>query len=455
MMMNAAMNANQLKGFDLVNWLNNKLGDTGELWAGKTASGVLTREIINELANCFPALEPHVKLKIIESLPYISPKLMQMWKEPLVQLLLVAKEDADQWIRTLAAMYVTYPQRGAIKSDIDDDDQQFAQTTQDFQKILEEVIPTLGVNIVPPDFHIVSASATTMAFGYSACDPLQHFKLRKESKSAKMLQDALKACEAANNPAHRRFAPGSASTVPVRARPTVRKTENTLPMRGIPTVPASRISCGFSNKPKKFQRTLTKRAGGAMLLDISDLPQPPTGKKQRRPAPPPAAAKPPADGKPEEPKKRGRKPKQQPSADAAAAPADEQDGAAAEAAVEKSEEAIEQPPHSTDRQPQPADRQPQAEQKTTPNYPWYSGGYDPTATESFEPSGGDSSIGEGVIARPVTSGGLYARPPPLMQQQRPDEQPQPLLRNFITPFGQQSASSFDSPNGGFGAFTYF
>lgn len=130
------------------------------------------------------------------------------WKEPLVELLLVAKEDADQWIRTLAAMYVKYPLKGAIKSDIGDEDQQFAQTTQDFQKIrecldwkevngrrrfsVEEVIPTLGVNIVPPDFHIVSATATTMAFGYSACDPLQHFKLRKESKSAKMLQDALK-----------------------------------------------------------------------------------------------------------------------------------------------------------------------------------------------------------------------------------------------------------------------
>lgn len=217
-------------------------------------------------------------------------------------------------------------------------------------------------------------------------------------------------------------------------------------MRGIPTIPASKISCGFSNEPKKFQRTLTKRAGGAMLLDISDLPQPPTGKKPRRPPPPtpPTAAAPKAtaDGKADEPKKRGRKPKQQPSTDAPAAPAaEEQQEAAAEVAVEKPDE-VEQPP--------------QAEQKqSTPNYPWFSGGYDPTATESFEPSGGDSpAVGEGVIARPVTSG-HYGRPPPLMQQQRPDEPPQPLLRNFITPFGQQSASSFDSPNGGFGAFTYF
>jgi hypothetical protein len=52
-------------------------------------------------------------------------------------------------------------------------------------------------------------------------------------------------------------------------------------MRGIPSIPASRISSGFSNEPKKFQRNIPKRVGGAMLIDISDLPQAPNMKKKR------------------------------------------------------------------------------------------------------------------------------------------------------------------------------
>lgn len=70
--------SSQLKGMDLVRWLDNKLGDPSELWAGRQASSVLNREILNELANCFQALEPHVKLKIIEAIPHLSPKLIQM-----------------------------------------------------------------------------------------------------------------------------------------------------------------------------------------------------------------------------------------------------------------------------------------------------------------------------------------------------------------------------------------
>ncbi|KAI6218611.1 Protein transport protein SEC23 [Aphelenchoides besseyi] len=279
----------QLKGFDLVNWLNNKLGDQTELWAGRSTSSVLTREIISELVGCFPALEAHVKLKIIESLPHISPKLLQLWRDPLIELLAVAKEDGDQWIRTLAQIYATYPRIGAIKSAIDDEDQQFAQTTKDFQKILEDVIPSLNANVIPPDFLIVSASTTAMTFGFGQDDANRHFKLRKESKATKMLQDALKASE----PQNRRYATVS-STVPMRTKNPVKKVDNTLPMRAIPT---SRTICGgFTDAPKKFQRSLVKRAGCTTIL-LDDVPPPPIIKKPRAPkAPKPRKSKAEGDG---------------------------------------------------------------------------------------------------------------------------------------------------------------
>jgi hypothetical protein len=72
------MNNSQLKGMELVRWLDNKLGNPNELWCGRQASAVLSREILLELADCFQALEPHVKLKIVEAIPYLSPKLIQM-----------------------------------------------------------------------------------------------------------------------------------------------------------------------------------------------------------------------------------------------------------------------------------------------------------------------------------------------------------------------------------------
>lgn len=46
-------------------------------------------------------------------------------------------------------------------------------------------------------------------------------------------------------------------------------------MRGISsTASALKMSGGFTNESKKYhQRTLLKRTGGAMLLDIDDLPK--------------------------------------------------------------------------------------------------------------------------------------------------------------------------------------
>jgi hypothetical protein len=70
--------SSQLRGMDLVRWLDNQLGNTNELWSGRQASTILSREILNELTTCFQALEPHVKLKIIEAIPHLSPKLVQM-----------------------------------------------------------------------------------------------------------------------------------------------------------------------------------------------------------------------------------------------------------------------------------------------------------------------------------------------------------------------------------------
>ncbi|KAI6170947.1 HDAg domain-containing protein [Aphelenchoides bicaudatus] len=275
--------ASQLKGMELVAWLDNKLGNPNELWCGRQASSVLSREILNELAGCFQALESHVKLKIIEAIPHLSPKLIQMWRVPLTNLLEIAQDDADNWVRTIAKMYLPFPNTGAIKCDISDTDKQFEEAVQEFQRILDTT--QIECNVIPPDSLIATPPAVQMAFGYSSLEPQKHFKLKKPLKAEQTLQDALRLAQNTQNQV-KRTAPGVTSSLPIRVRSTIRKPDNNLPMRGIPSVPVSRIASGFSNEPRKFQRNMPKREGGAMLIDISDLPQAPNMKKRRGPAAP-------------------------------------------------------------------------------------------------------------------------------------------------------------------------
>lgn len=72
------MPSSQLRDLDLVRWLENKLGNSNELWSGRQAASLLSREMLIELETCFQALEPHVKLKIILAIPHLSYRLITM-----------------------------------------------------------------------------------------------------------------------------------------------------------------------------------------------------------------------------------------------------------------------------------------------------------------------------------------------------------------------------------------
>lgn len=72
------MPSSQLRDLDLVKWLDNKLGDNSELWSGRQAASLLSREMLVELETCFQALESHVKLKIVLAIPHLSYRLITM-----------------------------------------------------------------------------------------------------------------------------------------------------------------------------------------------------------------------------------------------------------------------------------------------------------------------------------------------------------------------------------------
>ena len=50
---------------DTALWLHNKLGSTDDLWSGGSICSQLTREKLLSIQDCFPTLQPYVKVKLM------------------------------------------------------------------------------------------------------------------------------------------------------------------------------------------------------------------------------------------------------------------------------------------------------------------------------------------------------------------------------------------------------
>uniref|UniRef100_A0A915D0G9 HDAg domain-containing protein n=1 Tax=Ditylenchus dipsaci TaxID=166011 RepID=A0A915D0G9_9BILA len=251
------MNAesSKLRDQDLVKWIENKLGDPNELWAGRQASTLLTQEMIVELETCFQALEPHVKLKIIQSISHLSPRLVQLWRQPLTNLIELARRDADDWVETVADMYRDFPEQKCIRCEPSNKDSYFNKTLEELHRIVKQRIdvPTVS-RVLPPDFAILSHSAIKARYGYAEIEEKKHFTRKTNTKSEQLLADVKKAFDHQNNPLNKKNN-HPISSFPIKMRSTARKPMD-LPMKGIPT------------------RQLAKRDGGAKLIDFAELPNP-------------------------------------------------------------------------------------------------------------------------------------------------------------------------------------
>ncbi|VDO34509.1 unnamed protein product [Onchocerca flexuosa] len=268
-----SMPSSQLRDLDLVKWLDNKLGDNNELWSGRQAASLLSREMLIELETCFQALEPHVKLKIVLAVPHLSYRLITMWKEPLINLLDLARRDADDWIETVADMYREFPNRQCIIPIPSNADSYFCKSLDELRKIVRKHAADNNLRLLPPDLISVSQSAVKTRFGLAEIENRKHFNLKRRAKSYTLKAELLKSAEiGCNRNKNQKFDVVSPS-VPIRMRSTVRKPNNDLPMRGIPNTSTCKLSAGFTNEPRKFQRQLTRREGGAKFIDIGELPQ--------------------------------------------------------------------------------------------------------------------------------------------------------------------------------------
>ena len=57
---------------ELAQWVHNKLGSTDDLWSAKSICSQLSAERLNNLQECFHALLPHVKIKLLLSFLHLS-----------------------------------------------------------------------------------------------------------------------------------------------------------------------------------------------------------------------------------------------------------------------------------------------------------------------------------------------------------------------------------------------
>uniref|UniRef100_A0A914HM42 HDAg domain-containing protein n=1 Tax=Globodera rostochiensis TaxID=31243 RepID=A0A914HM42_GLORO len=268
-----------LRDQDLVRWIENKLGST-ELWGGRQASSMLTRDMLVELETCFQELEPATKMKIIQAMAHLSPKILHAWKEPLLNLIQLARRDPDDWVEAMADLFRNFPDLGSIQCS-SRPDSYFNKTLDELMRILSKTFDgetTTAQFPLPFDSALMNASAIAHTYGPESLttNRHKHFTMRKQNtKFDKLLADAKKASELQNNPANRKVHGTITSSFPIKVRSCAKKLDNDLPMKGLSSsTSALKMSTGFTNDSKRFQqRTLLKRTGGAQLLDIAELPQ--------------------------------------------------------------------------------------------------------------------------------------------------------------------------------------
>uniref|UniRef100_A0A915LIU7 NELF-A N-terminal domain-containing protein n=1 Tax=Meloidogyne javanica TaxID=6303 RepID=A0A915LIU7_MELJA len=213
---------------DLVRWIENKLG-SNELWGGKQASFVLTRDILIELETCFQELEPHIKLKIIQAMVHISPKTLQAWKEPLFNLLEVARRDPDDWVETVADIFRNFPDEGLIQCS-SKTDSFFNRTQLELERIVAEKVCSNSDDFqvkLPPDLELIPQSLLKLETS-ERNKIIKHFEQRERTtitKSAKLLEDVRKSAEQQNNPSNKKNH-GLISSFPIKIRSTAKRLDN-------------------------------------------------------------------------------------------------------------------------------------------------------------------------------------------------------------------------------------
>ncbi|CAD6185003.1 unnamed protein product [Caenorhabditis auriculariae] len=243
--------AAQLKDEELVSWLEKKFGDT-TYWEANSNSSIISREMLDELQNCFQRLATTTKLKIVLAVFYIAPKNLIAWKETIKSFLELAGRDADDWVETISKIYLSLPFVGVPLAE-DDQSEEFQKALGEILEKIPPQISELGLEILPKSYRSTSQIVIQGAFGTQS-EPEKHFTIKKKPKSYTFQLEVEKLAEAQQALKLKHGGNIVSTTVPIKMRSTARKADNNLPMVGIPTQNSLKLNSGFTNEPKKSSK---------------------------------------------------------------------------------------------------------------------------------------------------------------------------------------------------------
>ncbi|KAL8616558.1 hypothetical protein ACOMHN_036590 [Nucella lapillus] len=281
---------------DTAHWLQNKLGLTDDLWSGRTICAQLNVERLQNIKECFPALFPHVKVKLLLSFLHLPRRNIEQWQEELKDIIDLALSETntgsldkggmeDSWVTMVAKILRHYPRTGTLNLGLEEDSDYFRQMLEALRRTAEKAGSS---SMLPLEFQYLNKKALDHTTGQIP-QFTRYFQIKRKPKSATLRADIVsKSNEVAAN--KKKNMPNS---VPIKSRSFLKKMDTTTPMKGIPSraPPSSKFHSSPSssknpppsgpsvtvtplgntwvtNRPGAHQR----KEGGVKFLDIGEQP---------------------------------------------------------------------------------------------------------------------------------------------------------------------------------------
>lgn len=269
---------------DTALWLHNKLGSTDDLWSGKTICSQLNQNKLHNIQTCYHTLQPHVKVKLMLSFLHLPRRNVEQWRTDLEEILIMATQDADQWVSMIGEILKTFPSMGTLNLDLEDNGI-FFDMTSDLNKAVKKAA---GVRMLPLECQFLNKTALVAATGQQP-QPIKHFALKRKPKSAILRAELLqKSTEVASSKKH-----NPSNSLPIKVRSFAKKMDDATPLKGLPnrTPPSSGFRSPGTAGPSRIGATPTtplarptsvRKDVGIKLLDMEELPLGAKEAKRRR-----------------------------------------------------------------------------------------------------------------------------------------------------------------------------
>ncbi|KAI7694739.1 hypothetical protein SSS_04959 [Sarcoptes scabiei] len=269
---------------DIALWLHNKLS-SDDIWSDKNSIITqLNADILRNIKTCFTGLHNNVKLKLLLSFLHIAKRNVEEWSNELNNLIQIAENDSNPWVKAIAEFLLQYPQKGTINID----DSNFSEIIF----YLKKCVKKQNQKILPLESLFLNRTAFSCSFGQSS-QPIKHFTLKRKAKSASLRAELLQKAEDLSSGKR----PSTGTTVPIRCRGL--NSSDSAPLRGIPSRIYSNspfnkslgrsFSSGFgsSNRSGRLSSVASsgagmKRDGGIVLLDEAPSTNQRESKRQKK-----------------------------------------------------------------------------------------------------------------------------------------------------------------------------